>query len=147
LHASVRLIESAEGMSFEGTTEAGHRVVMGVSGEVGGADAGPRPMEMLLLGLGGCSGVDVVHILRRGRHTVSACVVEIEARRAPQPPQVFESIHLVFHLQGDGLGHAAAERAARLSAEKYCSASIMLGASARISHEVRVGDAAGAALG
>ncbi len=142
MHASVRLIESADGMAFEGTTEAGHRVVMGMAGEVGGADAGPRPMEMLLLGLGGCSGVDVVHILRRGRHAVSACAVEIEAQRAEQPPQVFESIHLVFHLRGDGLGQAAAERAVRLSAEKYCSASIMLGASARISHEVRVADAA-----
>ena len=138
MQASVRLIETPEGMAFEGRTEAGHKVVMGVAAEVGGADAGPRPMEMLLLGLGGCSGVDVVHILRRGRHAVADCRVEVEALRAAQPPQVFETIHLVFHLEGEGLTQAAAERAARLSAEKYCSASIMLGASARVTHEVRV---------
>ena len=135
MRASVRLIDD---MAFEGTTESGHRVVMGAAAEVGGGDHGPRPMEMLLLGLGGCSAIDVVHILRRGRHPVSGCVVEIEARRAEQPPKVFEAIHLAFRVSGLGLSPQAAERAVRLSSEKYCSASIMLGAAARITHEVTV---------
>ena len=135
MQASVRLID---GMAFEGTTSGGHRVVMGASAEVGGGDHGPRPMEMLLLGLGGCSAVDVVHILQRGRHDVTGCEVDVSAERADQPPKVFTAIHLHFRVTGRGLREAAVRRAVELSSEKYCSASIMLGKAAAITHDFEV---------
>lgn len=92
-------------------------------------------METILVGLGGCAAFDVVHILRKGRHPVSDCRVEIEARRAETEPKVFTHIHLHFVVTGTDLKSAAVERAIRLSAEKYCSASIMLGKTAEITHE------------
>lgn len=120
---------------FVGDSGSGHSVVMDGPPENGGQDSGPRPMEMLLLGLGGCTAFDVVHILKKGRHPVASCRVEIDAERADTEPKVFTKIHVHFVVGGDGLKADAVERAVKLSAEKYCSASIMLGAVANITHD------------
>lgn len=106
--------------------------------EHGGRNLGPRPMEMLLLGMGGCSEFDVVHILKKSRQDVRFCEVELTAERAGTEPKVFTRIHAHFRVGGDGLAEKAVERAVRLSAEKYCSASIMLGAMAEITHSFEV---------
>ncbi len=132
MHATVKWLGEA---SFEGTADSGHTVLMDGPPDAGGQNLGTRPMEMLLLGLGGCTAFDVVYILQRGRHPVSDCRVEVQAKRAETPPRVFTEIHLVYHVSGDGLSDAAVERAVRLSAEKYCSASIMLGKAAALTHE------------
>ncbi|WP_428610004.1 OsmC family protein [Sedimenticola sp.] len=118
-----------------GETGSGHAIVMDGPPDFGGRNLGARPMEMLLLGLGGCTQFDVVHILRKGRHTVTLCEVELEAERAETEPKVFTKIHVHFKLAGPGLTEKAVERAVKLSAEKYCSASIMLGQMAEISHD------------
>lgn len=114
---------------------SGHAVVMDGPPEHGGRNLGVRPMEMLLLGLGGCTQFDVVHILRKGRHQVSRCEVELEAQRAETEPKVFTRIHVHFILSGPGLSEKAVQRAVSLSAENYCSASLMLGEVAEISHD------------
>ncbi len=131
-----------EDRMFVGVSGSGHSVVMDGAPEHGGKDQGVRPMEMLLLGLGGCTAFDVVHILERGRHPVEDCTVAIEAERAPEDPKVFTRIRLKFRVSGRGLAPAAVDRAVQLSAEKYCSASIMLGKTAAITHEVEVVDTA-----
>ncbi|AKH21266.1 OsmC family protein [Sedimenticola thiotaurini] len=118
-----------------GESGSGHAVVMDGPPDFGGRNLGVRPMEMLLLGLGGCTQFDVVHILRKGRHQVTLCEVELEAERADTDPKVFTRIHVHFRLAGPGLTEKAVERAVRLSAEKYCSASIMLGQVVEISHD------------
>lgn len=117
-----------------GESGSGHAVVMDGPPDFGGRNLGVRPMEMLLLGLGGCSQFDVVHILRKGRNPVTLCEVELEAERAESEPKVFTRIHLHFKVAGPGLTEKAVQRAVRLSAEKYCSASIMLGEVAEVSH-------------
>lgn len=114
---------------------SGHAVVMDGPPEHGGHNLGVRPMEMLLMGMGGCTQFDVLLILRRGRHQVSFCEVELEAERADRDPKVFARIHAHFRIGGKGLTENAVERAVKLSAEKYCSASIMLGAMAEITHD------------
>ncbi len=106
--------------------------------EGGGQNAGPRPMEMLLLGTGACSAYDVVSILKKARQNIAGCDVEISAERAETPPKVFTRIHLHFRISGCGLKHKQIERAITLSADKYCSASIMLGAVAEISHDYEI---------
>jgi putative redox protein len=121
--------------SFEATSGSGHTVVLDGPPETGGRNLGPRPMEMLLLGLGGCTAFDVVYILQRGRHDVTHCEVEIEAKRAEHPPKVFSRIHLHYRVSGRGLTEAVVARAVALSAEKYCSASVMLGKTAEMSHD------------
>lgn len=120
---------------FEATAGSGHTMVLDGPPDAGGENQGPRPMEMLLLGLGGCTAFDVVHILQRGRHDVVQCDVEIEAKRAESPPQVFTEIYLHYKVAGKDLSEAAVARAIALSAEKYCSASIMLGKTAEIRHD------------
>ncbi|MFV8834545.1 OsmC family protein [Aquisalimonas sp.] len=135
MRATVKWVGDA---AFEGTAGSGHTVRMDGPPDFGGQDSGVRPMEMLLLGLGGCSAFDVVHILQRGRHPVSDCVVEIEAERAETPPKVFTRIHMHYRVSGDGLKDAAVRRAVDLSAEKYCSASIMLAQVAELSHDYEV---------
>lgn len=114
---------------------SGHAVVLDGPPEHGGRNLGVRPMEMLLLGMGGCTQFDVLLILRRGRHHVSLCEVDLEAERAQTDPKVFTRIHAHFRVGGRGLTAKAVERAVRMSAEKYCSASIMLGATAEITHD------------
>jgi putative redox protein len=127
-----------EGMAFVGETESGHAVVMDGPADIGGRNLGPRPMEMLLLGTGACSSVDVVSILKKGRHEIRDCWVELDAERAASEPRVFTRIHLHFVVVGKNLKPEAVERAVKLSAEKYCSASIMLGKSAEVTHDFEV---------
>jgi putative redox protein len=132
MKARVKLIE---GVSFAGQSESGHTVVMDGPPDGGGRNLGVRPMEMLLLGLGGCSAYDVVHILRKARQPITDCVADIDAERAPADPKVFTRIHIRFTVTGKGLDPRRVEQAVKLSAEKYCSASIMLGKTAEITHE------------
>lgn len=127
-----------EGMAFVGETESGHAVVMDGPADIGGRNLGPRPMEMLLLGAGACSSVDVVSILKKGRQDVTDCWVELDADRATTEPKVFTKIHMHFVVVGKSLKPESVERAVKLSAEKYCSASIMLGKSAEVTHDFEV---------
>jgi len=133
-------VKWVDGMMFLGETGSGHAVVMDGAPEAGGRNHGIRPMEMLLLGLGGCTSFDVVLILKRGREPVNGCEVEITAERAEHDPKVFTRIHLAYRLSGKGLSAAKVERAIQLSKEKYCSASIMLGAMATITSEYTVSE-------
>lgn len=123
-----------DGMAFVGESGSGHAVVMDGAPDSGGRNIGIRPMEMLLIGLAGCTAFDVVLILKRGRQPVEGCEVEVEAERAETDPKVFTRIHLVYTLTGKGLDPAKVERAIALSKDKYCSASIMLGATAEMTH-------------
>lgn len=118
-----------------GEAGSGHSVVMDGPPDFGGRNLGVRPMEMLLLGLGGCTQFDVLHILRKSRLEVTDCEVELEAERAEAEPKVFTRIHVHYKVTGRNLTEKAVARAVELSAEKYCSASIMLGAMAEISHD------------
>ncbi len=129
-----------EGMAFLGVAGCGHAVVMDGAPEYGGRNIGIRPMEMLLIGLAGCTGFDVVQILKKGREAVTGCEVEVEAERASEDPKVFTRIHIAYRVSGRGLSQAKAERAVTLSKEKYCSASIMLGATAEMSTSLVVVD-------
>jgi putative redox protein len=137
MQATVRWTGS-DGMSFLAETGSGHLVAMDVAPEAGGRNLAPRPMEMLLVGAGGCTGLDVVLILKRGRHQVSGCEVRLEADRAPTEPKVFTRIALHFVVRGKGLPQEAVERAVRLSHEKYCSATAMLAKTAEIVTRVEV---------
>ena len=134
-------IEWKEGMSFLGESGSGHSVLMDGPPEAGGKNLGPRPMEMLLMGTGGCAAFDVVLILKKSRQDISDCVVEIEAERAPEEPKVFTRIHFHFIVTGKQLKPEQVERAIKLSAEKYCSASIMLGKTAELTHDFRIVEA------
>lgn len=127
-------VKWVDGMMFVGESGSGHAVVMDGAPEYGGRNLGIRPMEMLLIGLGGCTAFDVVQILKKGREAVSDCEVEISAERAETDPKVFTKIHVEYRVKGHNLAPAKVERAIELSKEKYCSASIMLGAVAEISH-------------
>jgi putative redox protein len=125
-------------MSFVGETGSGHSVVMDGAPDFGGRDLAPRPMEMLLLGLGGCTAFDVVMILKKARQSVTDCRVEVEAERAETEPKVFTRIHVHYVVTGRDVQARHVERAVKLSAEKYCSASVMLGATAEITHDFQV---------
>jgi putative redox protein len=138
MKARVKLIE---GVSFVGQSESGHSVVMDGAPESGGKNLGVRPMEMLLLGLGGCSSFDVVHILRKGRQQVTDCVADLSAERADTDPKVFTKIHVHFTVTGTSLDPKRVEQAVKLSAEKYCSASIMFSKTAEITHDFEIREA------
>ena len=127
-----------DGMSFLAESGSGHAVLMDGPPEAGGRNLGPRPMEMLLMGTGGGAAFDVVLILKKSRQDINDCVVEIEAERAPQDPKVFTRIHFHFILTGKKLNAQQVERAIVLSAEKYCSASIMLGKTAQLTHDFEI---------
>lgn len=131
-------VKWVEQVSFLGETESGHAVLMDGSPAAGGRNLGPRPMEMLLLGAGGCTSFDVISILKKSRQAVSDCYVEIEAERADTDPKVFTKIHMHFVVKGRDIKTEVVERAIKLSAEKYCSASIMLGATAQMTHDFEV---------
>lgn len=124
-----------DNMSFVGESGSGHSIVMDGAPEYGGRNLGVRPMEMLLLGLGGCSSFDIVSMLKKGKQDLIDCEVEITAERAENEPKVFTRIHLHFMLSGNDLSEKKVKRAIDLSAEKYCSASIMLGKTAEITHD------------
>ncbi|MDA0654847.1 MAG: OsmC family protein [Proteobacteria bacterium] len=134
-------VKWVEARTFLGESGSGHSIVMDGAPEAGGRDLGIRPMETLLLGMGGCTAFDVVHILEKSRETVEDCVLEMEADRAPEDPKVFTQIRLRYLVRGQNLSREKVERAVHLSAEKYCSASIMLGETAEITHEVVIQDA------
>ncbi|MDN5753190.1 MAG: OsmC family protein [Nitrosospira sp.] len=134
-------IEWKDGMSFLGESGSGHTVLMDGPPEAGGRNAGPRPMEMVLMGTGGCAAFDVVLILKKSRQDISDCVVEIEAERALEEPKVFTRIHFHFILTGKQLKPEQVERAINLSAEKYCSASIMLAKTAELTHDFEIVEA------
>ena len=136
MQATVKWID---GVMFVGETGSGHAVVMDGPVDHGGRNIGMRPMEMILLGLGGCSSFDVVQILQKGRNNIVNCVAEISAERVDAIPSVFSKIHLHFIVSGKDLKVSAIERAVSLSAEKYCSASIMLGkAGVEMTHDFEV---------
>ncbi|MBB3020003.1 putative redox protein [Microvirga lupini] len=137
MKARVKLVD---GMMFVGESGSGHAVIMDGAPEYGGRNLGIRPMEMLLIGLGGCTAFDVVQILRKGREQISDCEVEVAAERAATDPKVFTKIHLEYRVVGKDLVPAKVERAIQLSKEKYCSASIMLGAVAEITHSWTASD-------
>jgi len=130
-----------DGVAMLGESGSGHGVVMDGPPELGGRNVGVRPMELLLIGMGGCTQFDVLLILRKSRQEVTDCVVELTADRAATDPKVFTRIHAHFILTGRGLDPRQVERAIKLSAEKYCSASIMLGATAAITHDFECRDA------
>ena len=127
-----------DGAAFVGESGSGHAMVIDGAPTAGGRNIGPRPMEMVLIGLGGCSAFDVVLILRKSRQAVTDCRVELEAERADIAPRVFTRIHMVFVVSGSDLRESAVRRAVDLSAEKYCSATAMLRASVEITHEYRI---------
>jgi putative redox protein len=131
-------VKWVDGRMFVGESGSGHAVVMDGPPDHGGRNMGIRPMEMILLGLGGCSSFDVVEILQKGRHDVTDCTTELTAERVDAIPSVFSKIHLHFKVMGNNLKTSAVERAVRLSAEKYCSASIMLSKSVEITHSFEV---------
>ena len=135
MKARAKLIE---GMAFLGEAGSGHSVVMDGAPDSGGRNAGFRPMELLLVGLAGCTAFDVVLILRRGREDVADCIVEVSAERAPEDPKVFTKIHLDYRVKGKNLNEAKVKRAVELSKEKYCSASIMLGKTAEMTYAYTV---------
>jgi putative redox protein len=124
-----------DGMAFAAETGSGHLITMDGAPEGGGRNLAPRPMEMVLAGTGGCTAYDVVLILKRSRQEISGCEVSLKAERAESDPKVFTRIHFHFVLRGRNLKAEAVERAIRLSAEKYCSASIMLAKTAEITHD------------
>ena len=131
-------IKWVEQVSFLGETESGHAVLMDGPPDGGGRNLGPRPMEMVLLGTGGCTAYDVIHILKKSRQQITDCVVEIRAERATEDPKVFTRMHFHFIVTGKDLKPEQVERAIKLSAGKYCSASIMLGKTAEITHDFEV---------
>jgi putative redox protein len=135
-------IKWVENVCFMGESETGHAVVLDGAPDAGGRNLGMRPMEMLLIGMGACTAFDVVTILKKSRQPVTDCVAEIEAERADEIPKVFTKIHVHFVVTGVGLNATQVERAVKLSAEKYCSASIMLGKSAQITHDFEIVEAA-----
>jgi putative redox protein len=134
-------IKWVDHMTFLGESGSGHSVVMDGAPEFGGRDLGIRPMEMVLLGLGGCTGFDVIHILRKGRHDVTDCEIQLEAERAGEDPKVFTRIHLHYVVEGHNLEARHVGRAVELSAEKYCSVSMMLGKTASITHDFEIREA------
>lgn len=133
-------VKWVDGMSFIAETGTGHMVAMDGAPEAGGRNLAPRPMELLLAGAGGCTAFDVVLILKRGRHDVRGCEVSLSAERADSDPKVFTRIGFRYLVTGKGLKREAVERAVHLSAEKYCSASIMLAKTAEITHEVEIAE-------
>lgn len=135
MKARVKWVEQA---TFVGESGSGHAVVMDGPPDHGGRNLGIRPMEMVLLGTGGCTAFDVVHILRKGRQPITDCVVELSAERAPTEPKVFTKIHIHFIVTGRNLPDKQVARAVELTAEKYCSATKMLGQVAEITHDYEV---------
>ena len=140
MECKVKWIEG--GMSFLAETGSNHAVLMDGAPEAGGRNMAPRPMELLLAGTGGCTAFDVVAILKKGRHAVTGCEVILTAERAETDPKVFTHIHFHFRVTGKGLKPEVVTRAINLSKEKYCSASIMLGETAKITHDFEIVEAA-----
>lgn len=135
-------IKWVEGRTFVGESGTGHKIVLGTRATPDGPTPGPSPMELVLIGTGGCSAFDVVQILEKGREAVEDCVVELEAERAETDPKVFTRIHMHFVVTGRNLSADKVGRAVSLSAEKYCSASAMMARTAEVTHDFEVVDTA-----
>ena len=135
-------IQLVEGMTFVAESGSGHAVVVDGAPDIGGRDLGPRPMELVLMGTGACSAIDVVHILRKARQAVTGCAVELEADRASEDPKVFTRIHFRFVVTGRALSPPQDERAVALSKDKYCSATAMLAKTAEITTEIEIRETA-----
>lgn len=133
-------VKWVEGRTFVGESGSGHKMVFGTAHGADGQSPGPSPMEMMLIGTGGCSAFDVVLILEKGREAIEDCVVELDADRAETDPRVFTRIHMHFIVKGRGLASAKVQRAIDLSVQKYCSASAMLAKTATITHDFEVID-------
>jgi putative redox protein len=131
-------VKWVENVCFMAESESGHAMIMDGSPDIGGRNMGPRPMEMLLMGAGGCTSVDVVMIMKKSRQDVTGCEVEVSAERASDHPKVFTKIHMHFTVRGRNLKADIVERAIKLSAEKYCSASIILGKTAEMTHDYEI---------
>lgn len=131
-------VKWVENVCFMAESGSGHAVIMDGAPDIGGKNLGPRPMEMLLMGAGGCTSVDVIMILQKSRQDVVDCEVEIEAERAEDHPKVFTKIHMHFTVKGRNLKPEVVDRAIKLSAEKYCSASIILGKTAQMTHDFEI---------
>lgn len=131
-------IKWLEDMTYIAEAGSGHALVVDGPPDLGGRNLGVRPMELILMGLGSCSAVDVVHILKKARQSVAGCEVEIDAERADTAPKVFTRIRMHFVVSGQGLKDKQVRRAVELSAEKYCSASVMLKNSVAISHTYEI---------
>lgn len=132
------VVKWLDNMSFVGESESGHSVVMDGPPDSGGRNMGVRPMEMVLLGMGGCTAFDVVMILQRQRQAITDCHVELSAERADEVPKVFTSIHVHYVVKGKGLDAKKVARAIDMTAEKYCSVSIMLAQSADVTHDFEI---------
>lgn len=135
MKARVKWVENS---MFVAQSGSGHSVVLDGPPEAGGQNLGVRPMEMVLLGLGGCTAFDVVDILRKKRETISDCVIEISAERADTVPKVFTKIHLHYIVRGSNVKDESVKRAVELSAEKYCSVSMMLNKTVAMTHDYEV---------
>ncbi|MDC1016335.1 OsmC family protein [Candidatus Thioglobus sp.] len=127
-----------DGMLMVGKSHSGHSITMDGPPEIGGENLGVRPMEMLLLGVAGCTMIDVVTTLKKMRQELTHCETKVNAERADDHPKVFTDIHIQFIIKGKGLDTKKVEKAITLSAEKYCSASIMLGKTASITHDFEI---------
>ena len=138
MECTVRWMGNDAGMSFVAESGSGHATVMDGAPEAGGRNLAPRPMELMLAGAGGCTAFDVVLILQRGRNDIRGCEVRLEAERAATDPKVFTRIRFIYTVSGRNLKRETVERAIHLSAEKYCSASIMLAKTAEIVHECEI---------
>ena len=139
-------VKWVENVCFMAESESGHAMIMDGSPDIGGRNMGPRPMEMLLMGAGGCTSVDVVMIMKKSRQDVTGCEVEVSAERATEHPKVFTKIHMHFTVRGRNLKADIVERAIKLSAEKYCSASIILGKTAEMTHDYEIIEESAAAV-
>lgn len=138
MRASVRWVD---GMMFEATAGSGHTIAIDGPPDLGGRNRGSRPMEVVLMGTGACSAADVVSILNKSRQDIVDCVVQLDAERAESVPKVFTRIHMHYVVTGRNLKREAVERAVRLSAEKYCSATQMLNKTAEITHDFEIAEA------
>jgi putative redox protein len=132
------VVKWLDNMSFVGESESGHSVVMDGPPDSGGRNLGVRPMEMVLLGMGGCTAFDVILILQRQRQDITDCHVELSAERAEEVPKVFTKIHVHYVVKGNGLNEKKVARAIDMTAEKYCSVSIMLSQSVEVSHDFEI---------
>lgn len=133
-------VQWLDGRAFVGESGSGHAVVMDGAPEAGGRNIGIRPIELMLIGMGGCTAFDVVMILERMREKVTGVDISLDGERATEDPKVFTTIKLIYKITGKGLKRANVERAVALSSEKYCSATIMLAKTARIEHVVEIID-------
>ncbi|NQY26505.1 MAG: OsmC family protein [Piscirickettsiaceae bacterium] len=131
-------IKWVEDLQFLGESETGHTIVMDGPEELGGHGTGMRPMELLLLGMGGCTSFDMIQMLKKGRQDIRDCVVEIDSERSDEIPKVFTKIHVRYTITGKNIKEAQVKRAVELSTEKYCSASLMLAKTAEITHEYEI---------